>query len=455
MSNPESNGVAAGWTEQDLSKLQNAISDHLAANPQDVAIHSLRCLTSFFDERLSPAERLALHRAFSDTFCTQDRCLSDPSGRRGKLSVGYLSISFLELPRRSFVSGLLRHHNTERFDIFVYSRRDATWPGLPKARCLQGMEPEQVAQTISTDALDVLVDFDGHRDAGFLLALSTRLAPVQVSMPSYPGSLGLSNLDYRITDATMDSSDDQVQYTEQLLRLPCCWNYTAPERFPRIDAPPFLRNGFLTFGIFGQPLKCGPRTIGQGVSVLQRIPDSRLVFHHPFLAEDTLGVHTEVYPVIRERLLQPFRSAGIDARRIAFVGALSPWDDLDFHNEVDVLLDTHPFNGVTTTLDALWMGVATLCIRGDSFVSRTTAGMSEHLGRSEFICADDDQLLGRAAALHEDRSLLQEFRKEIRQRLQHSVLMDAVTFTRSLENTYERLVRNPAVYARTNAEEGV
>jgi predicted O-linked N-acetylglucosamine transferase (SPINDLY family) len=363
--------------------------------------------------------------------------VNDPDpGRR--LRVGYISPDFREHSVVHFLEPLLANHDHEAVEIFCYAEvanpdhETERFQGLADHWCSTvGLTNNDLAQRIREDGVDILVDLAGHTVNNRLLALAEKPAPVQASWLGYGATTGMSAIDYRITDAITDPEGAEAHYSETLLRLPdAFFCYAPPADAPEVAPPPVLAQGHITFGSFNNLAKLTPQGVEVWASILRAVPDSRLLIKRMHRVDKaTLG-----------RYLELFAEHGIRAERLELV----PWipgraGHLGTYGRVDIALDPFPYNGGTTSLEALWMGVPFVTLRGNRFISRMGASILTQLGLPELIAESEADYVAKAVALASDRKRLTELRSELRPTMAASPLCDAPTFARNMEAAFRNI----------------
>lgn len=349
-------------------------------------------------------------------------------GRR--LRVGYVSNDFCEHSIASFLPPVLEHHDRAHFEIFCYDRTQAR-DGMSRRyreivehwRDVLGMDSDGIAAQVQADGIDILVDLKGHFEDNHLPVFARRPAPVQLTWLGYPDSTGLSAIDGWITDEQI-AADLRDQYaSETLLRLAGFFMTFRP-RDADIDPgpPPSLRNGHVTFGCFNQYSKVSPTMRGALIDLLESTPGSRLL------------VTAIPRGAAREGFARLARSRGIADSRIEFRSRSTHADFLAWHREVDVALDSFPYNGTTTSLYSLWMGVPMVALAGTTHVSRVGVSILRNLGLDRWIASTPDDYVRIAAAA--DVEVLAGLRSTLRESLRRSSIMDEPGFTRQLEAAY-------------------
>lgn len=351
--------------------------------------------------------------------------IESTAGRR--LRVGYLSADLAEHPVGYFMQPVLRQHDRDRFDVFVYS--DLESPDGLTGQIRAGVEhwidvcgysDEALAQRIHGDRIDVLLELSGHTAGNRLPLLARRVAPVQISYLGYPFSTGLAEVDAMIGDATTTPDADAAIYRERLLRLPHFPFCMQPHASASPVAPlPALSNGFLTFGCFNNLAKIGRATLTLWAQLLHALPDSRLLLR-------AVGLNDEP---TRARLLGFMSEQRINPGRLALLPPIRPISAyLDGYAQIDIALDPLTYNGGTTSFEALWQGVPILTLPGSGFCARMGAGINATAGLGAFSARDNQHFLRIARDWNDRREALAELRAGLRARLAATPLFDAARF---------------------------
>ncbi len=349
-----------------------------------------------------------------------------------RIRVGYLSPDYRQHPVSHFIEPVLRHHDRGRFEIFCYhsdAREDPVTTRL-KAwvknwRSVGGASDAELENVLRRDGLDILVELSGHTDGHRLGVLARRVAPIQITYLGYPNTTGLAAIDYRITDGRADPpGESDGLHVEKLVRLPKTFLcYTPPETAGSFRPAPLRRNGYVTFCSFNNFRKISPTCITLWARVLSSTPNSKLLIK-------TFGLQE---PVLRASLLEQLERAGAKSDRVSIAAPTrSHRDHMEAYGEADVALDTFPYNGTTTTLDALWMGVPVITLAGDRHASRVGLSILSTLGLTEFAAQTPDQYVAAAVQLAGDPGKLEQ----LRERLASSPLTDGRGFTADLEEAY-------------------
>lgn len=362
---------------------------------------------------------------------------NDPERR---LRIGYVSPDFRTHSVSYFIEPLLAAHDREHYQIFGYSdvrQRDGVTERLAgladQWRDVVALDDEQLAELVRADGIDVLVDLAGHSSRNRLGVFAQKPAPVQVSYLGYPNTTGLPTMDYRLTDSVADPPGESDEYyTEELIRLPQCFVcYRPPEPSPDVQLTrPAAAAGHVTFGSFNNASKATPEVIELWSRILKEVPESRLIIKSRQFEDEAT----------RNRFTELFAACDVPLERIdLYPHAPDRTQHLALYNKVDIGLDPFPYNGTTTTCEALWMGVPVIVMAGRVHASRVGASLMSSLGLEELVAQDPLSYLQRAVSLASDVTLLSELRFELRGRLAVSPICDADQLTLDVEGAYRSM----------------
>jgi protein O-GlcNAc transferase len=353
-----------------------------------------------------------------------------------RLRVAYVSPDFRMHSVTRFMEPVLFHHDREAFEIFCYSTTEKPEDAVTeriRAMALTYVDfahrlPFDVAKRAVEDRIDVIVDLAGWTAENTVEALTHRPAPVQVTYLGFPTTLGLEEIRYRITDALADPEGAEVGYTEELVRLGrCAWAFRPGDDTPDVALP---GDRPITFGSFNNLSKVGAATLDLFHGVLERVPGSRLLLKAKQLEQERA----------RRRVHEELERRGVDLTRVQ----LMPWEasrtgHMSLYEAVDICLDTYPYNGTTTTCEALWMGVPVISLHGRTSASRVGHSLLTACGLGDLAVATREGYYDAAARLAADRGALRDLRRGLRTRLLASELGDVEGLTRALEAAYRQL----------------
>ncbi|MBL4721841.1 MAG: tetratricopeptide repeat protein, partial [Alphaproteobacteria bacterium] len=351
------------------------------------------------------------------------------------IRIGYVSGDFRQHSVSYFLEPVLRHHDKEKFDIYCYAAMDSPDSVTTRLkaqsthwRSIYNLSDTQFATCVVTDEIDILVDLSGHTANNRLPAFARRLAPVQISWLGYPNTTGLTAMDYRLTDCIADPPGSESHHSEKLVRLPngfLC--YQPLNDAPTVSPSPYLQNGCITFGSFNNAAKISPTVVDAWSSILLQIPKSRLFLKARQFSDG----------VVCSKLTDKFSQIGIDTSRITLKGRTnSPQEHLSLYQNIDIALDTFPYNGTTTTCEAMWMGVPTITLSGNRHASRVGASLLRRVGLENWIAKNTEEYVQIAKRCAIQGNDLSKLRQTLRLTMNKSVLCDANSFTLDLEDAY-------------------
>lgn len=399
------------------------------------AMGSSAAMSSLYSDSLTAVQVAELHRGLfaglgQGARAAQSFANAREPGKRIKL--GMLSADFHhQHPVNIFMQPVLARLDKSQFEVTIYNVGVAhdEQTKLARSRADHWVQATswtraQLTQRIRADGIDVLIDLAGHTSHNRLVMLSQRVAPVQVSFLGYPGSTGVPNIDWLLADPVVVPPEHDALCTERVYRLPNTVFCYAPEvnyPYPVYGAAHAQRP--LTFGSFNNVPKLTPRTVDLWAKVLERVAGSRLLLKAPSFRDES------AVRIFRER----FERQGVDASRVEFRGPVGLTDMMAEYADVDIALDPVPYNGGTTTLQALWMGVPVVVKEGRNFVSRMGASFMGAAGLPDWVAASDEDYVSIAARMADDRQALLQLKSGLRARLQAAPAWNIDQYTRDME----------------------
>jgi predicted O-linked N-acetylglucosamine transferase (SPINDLY family) len=431
-----------GTALKDQGRLDDAVGCYrksLSIKPDYAAAHNNYLMTAQYGTRHSPAELLADHLDFGKRFEAPLRASwpshdndRDPQRR---LRVGFVSGDLCAHPVGFFLESVLAHLDPKELDIVLYpthSHIDALTKRLQGMgfawESMVGLSDEHAAQRIREDAIDILVDLSGHTCHNRLRLFARKPAPVQVTWLGYPATTGLQAMDYIFCDRYGVPANESHHFVEKPWYLPNTYLcLTPPQDEIAVAALPALTMGRVTFGSFNNLTKMNDAVVALWAQVLHAVPGSRLFLKTKQLNDTSMQRNT----------LSRFAARGIAANRLALEGGTSSRaDHLATYNRVDMALDPFPYNGVTTSVECLWMGVPVITKRGDRFIARQGESILHNVGLPDWIAADHEAYVAIAVTRATDLSGLAALRATLRSRLLASPLCDAPVFARNFEAAF-------------------
>lgn len=442
------NNLAAVLRDQALlDEAMEACRRAVALRPDVSAYHSSLIYMQQFHPRIDATAQYRAQRGWNERHAVPLKAsiaphVNVPEPDR-RIRIGYVSSDFRQHVVGRNLLPIVREHDPARVEVFCYSvvrKPDLLTEQFRAAahqwRDISRMTDERAAALVREDRIDILIDLTLHMASNRLLLFARKPAPVQVTFGGYPGGTGLDAIDYRLTDPHLDPPDAGAKepvYSERSVRLShsfWCYDPAVMTASPDDDLPvaplPTLASGRITFGCLNNFAKVNEDVLALWGRVLNTVNGSRLML----LAPEGSA---------RQRVIGFLGRVGVAADRIFFVSGASLGDYLHLYDEIDIGLDTFPYNGHSTSLDAMWMGVPVVTLVGQTVVGRAGLSLLTNLGLTDLVAHSADEYVHIAAELARDVSRLDELRKGLRVRMRQSPLTDAAGFARDIEAAYRRM----------------
>jgi predicted O-linked N-acetylglucosamine transferase (SPINDLY family) len=434
-----------------VAEAETAFRQGLERAPDDVACRQgliwIDLIMPLYRPEADPAQIVATHRAWGDAATARvadepARAFANARDPEKRLKLGYVSPDLKRHSVPFFLEPVLAAHDQAGFETFCYAevepqREDKVTARLKNLaghwRPTVGLTDEALRRQIRRDGIDILIDLAGHFMRNRLSAFTVKPAPVTASWLGYPATTGLPSMDWRITDAIADPPGAERFYSERLMRLDggfLC--YRPPDESPAVAPPPVLTRPGATFGSFNNHLKINRAVAACWARILGSVPGARLLLKSEMMGDQG----------VRQLLLDWFAADGIGADRIE----LRPWtsgtgDHLAAYAEIDIALDPFPYNGTTTTCEALWMGVPVVSLIGDRHSGRVGLDLLTRVGLERLAAPDLDGYVRLAVALAGDPGELGRLRGDMRTRLRAAPLCDAPHFAHEFDAALRRMWR--------------
>ena len=363
-----------------------------------------------------------------------------PEGVPKRVRIGFVSGDLRAHPVGYFIEAALAHWDDARMEAVAYAnQRDhdeltarlrshfSAW------RDISNLDDDAAQRLIEADGIDILVDLSGHTPGNRLPLFARRAAPVQMTWLGYWASTGVPAMDYLLADRTSLPESAQHCYTETVRYLPdtrLCFTAPTGPGVPPVAELPALTRGYITFGSFQRLTKLDDAVLRLWADVLQAIPDARLRLQSAQMSDSAA----------RELLRQRLAAAGIESSRVDFFGPMTRNDYLAAHAEVDIILDTFPHSGATTTCEALWMGVPTLTLQGSTLLARQGAALMTSARLPAWIASDEEDFVARATAHAGDVHALARLRSTLRQTLAITPLFETRRFSSALQTVFKEIL---------------
>jgi predicted O-linked N-acetylglucosamine transferase (SPINDLY family) len=431
---------------KDQGRILEAIAAYrqaIAMKPNLMEAKSNLLFSLHYDHSHDPDTIFAEHKRWAEQHAEPLTQAASPHlndrTRDRRLRVGYISPDFNAHPVGFFIGSVLAGHDHANYEIFCYANLTAA-DGLTEQlrrfadgwRDIISLSDEQVAELVRQDQIDILVDLAGHTAGNRILVLARKPAPIQVTYLGYPNTAGLSAIDYRFTDTWADPVGvADTRHTEKLVRLPrgfLC--YQAAQNAPAVEALPALSKGYVTFGSFNNLAKVTPEVIATWAAILKAVPQSQIVLKYKPLTD----------AATRQRFHDLFAQHGVNSDRVQLLGHVSSFaEHLALYHQIDIGLDSFPYNGTTTTCEALWMGIPVITVAGQSHAARVGMSLLANLGLTDLIAVSLEEYVELAKRLAQDRDRLRFLRSNLRYLMSRSPLTNGRAFTQILESVYRQM----------------
>lgn len=434
-----------GMLSLDLARPDEAVRilrELRADHPLDPTMAQAVASAMNYSDAVSREEVFAAHQSYGRIVAAMavGPAFAPPARAGGPLRVGYLSPDLYDHSVAYFLLPLLKGHDRSRvrsIAISVGTTSDAMTAALRAAAVewvdLASLRGEALVQRLRELRLDVLVELDGLFLHSRLPELAARVAPVQVTAIGYPNTTGVAAIDFRVVDAVTDPPHEADRFaTERLQRLPGCFLcYEPPAAAPEPAPPPSASGAPLTFGSFNTIRKVTPSTVRAWAAILAGVPHARIV------------LKTGRSRRAQENVRRLFEGHGVAPDRVTFREHLPDKPShLASYATIDIALDTLPYNGTTTTCEALWMGVPVVTLEGSAHAGRVGASLLRAAGLPDFIAEDEQAYVTKAIQLACSPARLSALRRELRPQLTASALCDAVSYSARVEDAYERMTKS-------------
>lgn len=441
---------------KDLSQLEGAVTSYrraLEIKPDSADAHSNLLFILNYTDGLVPSNYLEQAHQYGRIVAAKAgarfsawRCAARPV----RLRVGLVSGDLRNHSVGYFLEGLLSHIDPARIELIAYPtyhKEDELTarirPYFSEWKPLIGKSDEAAARLIHADGVHVLLDISGHTAHNRLPVFAWKPAPVQVTWLGLPNTTGVSEMDYILGDLQAIPPEHEHHFSETVWRLPDSYLCFSAPAYPVKVAPlPAFSAGYVTFGSFNNLTKMNNAVVDLWARILLSVPNSRLYLKTGQLKDAD----------VRTQTLRRFAAWGVAPERLMLGGALgSIADHLSEYNKIDVALDTFPYPGVTTSVEALWMGVPVLSLQGDRFLSLSAKSIAYHAGLADWVAVDKDDYVAKAVAFASNLEHLAALRAGLRQQMLASPLFDAPRFARNFE---EALWGMWQMLSATHAESG-
>jgi predicted O-linked N-acetylglucosamine transferase (SPINDLY family) len=420
--------MESGYQEESIESYKKALECN---NKNNVAADNYLFSTNYMDmnkkEIFSIYQQLRIH--------WEDEVLPprSPFPKTNKIKIGFVSADFCAHSVSFFISAIFQNYDKSKFEIHIFanvrrfdnvSQKFKDW--TDKWHDITRVNYPEVGKLIKQEKISVLIDLSGHTASNRLRVFGLRSAPLQITYCGYPNTTGLKSIDYRISDVVCEPDDAQDFHSEKLYKLDGCFLCYSPYAgIPECEFIPIENDRPIIFASFNNVSKMTKRTMKIWSKAVNAVPNAKFVIKHRYLND----------PKLRELMLTRFAECGLSADKIIIFDF--DFDDVSHlkqYKKIDIAFDSFPYNGTTTTCEALYMGVPVITILGDRHASRVSASLLTAVGLPEFIAKDEDDFVRIAKDLAQDTKKLTEIRQNLRSRMDNSILCDKKSFVNKWQN---------------------
>ncbi len=416
----------------DLDRSIELTRKAMLMDPDAATIHSNYLFSIQYSSRLSAQQKHRAHLEYAVKFEDPLRGhwggyeIDRTSARR--LRLGYVSGDFRDHSLVFFIEPVIKNHDRSKFEVFCYSAHPVHDAVSERIKSLAdhwipcaSLSDDALAARIRADRIDVLIDLSGHTGYNRLLTFARKPAPVQMTWLGYQSTTGLGAVDYRITDEGLDPSGATESFhSEQLLRLRSSGTFSPAPNAPDVNPLPALHGSLFTYGCLNNPSKITDEVVSLWAAILTKVPQSRLM-----VGNATVD--------LEDRLSALFAAHGVDTTRLLFKPKVTLQSYLELHHEVDLALDTFPYNGGTTTFHSLSMGVPVIALEGKQALAKVGTSVMRSLGLDDFCALTPDDYVAKAVYFSTQLKELGIIRDSLRQRVSVLAEEQAICVTRDLE----------------------
>ena len=368
---------------------------------------------------------------------SKDKIIPLNKNKNKKIKLAFLSADLIKSHSVTyFLKTILSNYNSQEFEIFLYHNiqkkdADSTTKILNKLVFknyeIFDLSDIEALNLIRRDKIDIIIDLMGVTSKNRLSLIKNRVAPIQILWCGYCNTTGIKNMDYIIADPNVIYEKELNDYSEKIIYLPKIWNAHSGLNIKRnLTDAPFINNKFITFGSFNSFRKINETVINTWSKILKKIPNSKLLLKSSSVLSNNL-------------ILEKFKKNDV-SKSVEIKPYIDDFNShMDLYNKIDIALDTFPYNGVTTSFEAIWMGVPLLTIKGYNFNSRCGESINKNLDMHDLISENEKDYIDKAFKIATDNEMLVKIRKEIFIKALSSPLFDGLNFSNEFFKSLKKI----------------
>ncbi len=357
------------------------------------------------------------------------------SSKNEKINIGFISSDLKSKHSVTyFFKSIILNYDNEKFNIYIYHNHNVEDDTTKEYKRyvsnishISHLNDVEVINKIRNDGIDIIIDINGFSSNHRLALFKNRLAPIQILWCGYTNTTGIDEVDYLIVDKNLIDPKEENLYSEKIIYLPNIWNCHSGYDFKRLENKmPFQDNKFITFGSFNNFLKINDEVVEVWASILNKVKNSKLIL------KTSISVSQELY-------IKKFEKYGVLGSIIFSKYSKNFNDHLDRYKQIDIALDTFPYNGVTTSFEAIWMNVPVLVMDGHNFNSRCGASINKNLDLTNLIAHNKKDYIDKAINLAQNHQMLFEIRKNLYENVLKTPLFDKKKFSKEFFSALEKI----------------
>lgn len=405
-----------------------------------------------YSDKVSAHEKATKHQDMMDQWADEFKRKTEFTQTKDsdrKIRVGFVSADFRDQhPVGIFIEPVFQYYDKNSFHFSAYYNSRTYDESTLRLKSMvdawndvAGWTDERLRTKILEDQIDILVDLSGQTAKHRLKMFAMRAAPIQLTWMGYPHSTGLSTMDYLIADTVVCPPENDHLCSESVIRLPehCVFCFPPTDKFGEVDDDLPAAREQPVFGSFNNLTKVNELTLSLWLDVMKAVPHAKLKLKTPSFTDQKC----------RDEFRDYFVNAGISVDRLIFTGPSSLEDMMNEYAEVDIALETIPYNGGTTTFQALWMGVPVIALTGENFCGRMGASIMQHLDMQEWIAENRVSYIETAIKMASDREKLLKTKSQLRDRMMSSPLCDVEGFASELDGIFQKIWKQYCEHSST------
>jgi len=356
-----------------------------------------------------------------------------------KIKIGYVSANFNDHPVSKIMETIFINHDKEKFEIHAYSLNNLEDEITKKLKinfnsfsCISSLSLKEAVNKIRLDNLDLAVDLMGYTNKNMIKIFNERIAPIQINYLGFPGTTGISNMDFIIGDKFVTPKNTQKYYSEKIIQMPNSfinsikYEYTISKNFEQISSLP---NESIVLAAFHKTSKLSEEVVSAWANILIKSENTYLWLKKPIDSA-------------KENLLAFLASRKVDKKRILFAEHVNSYEEhVSRYCSADIFLDTFNYNGHSTLVECIWSELPFVTLLGESFSSRVGGSILHSLDLDELICNSIEEYIEKIVFYSSNKQKLEVLKNKIKSQKKSGVFFNQKVFTKNLEEVYENILR--------------